>query len=70
MRQVWEPEDLRAAWTLVEAHWELVRVPAEQLDACDWSGRSITYRRRQPPVYEREPFQQPSPVHDNASADS
>lgn len=24
MRQVWEPEDLLAAWTLVEADWELV----------------------------------------------
>ena len=23
MRQVWEPEDLLAAWTLVEADWEL-----------------------------------------------
>ena len=24
MRQVWEPEDLLASWTLVEADWELV----------------------------------------------
>src|SRR5262249_8925170 len=24
VRQVWEPEDLLAAWTLVEADWELV----------------------------------------------
>jgi hypothetical protein len=55
---------------VVEDVAKQIQMPPEQLDAYDGSSPSIRYRRRQLPVYEREPFQQPSPVGDNPSADS
>jgi hypothetical protein len=43
VRREWEPEDLVACWTLVEADWELLANKTKATRQKAWKGRVVSW---------------------------